>query len=82
MKLRRHERVISHIITQLKELRLDNNMSHNQLAKKSGVTRPAISHIESGKRKPSLMMSLKLAEALGKELSEIIREAENKEGKK
>lgn len=57
-------------------------MSHDELARKSGVTRPAISHIESGKRKPSLLMSLKLADALGKRLSDILYDAENKENKK
>ena len=76
MKNNRPERIIGRIIEQFKVLRLERDMSHEDLAQKSGVTRPAISHIEGGKRKPSLLMSLKLAQALGKELSEILREAE------
>ena len=57
-------------------------MSHDELAKRSGVTRPAISHIEGGRRKPSLIMSLRLAQALDKELSEMLSEAEEKESEK
>lgn len=78
----RPERIIKRIVHQFKTLRHASGMSHEELAKKSGVTRPAISHIESGKRKPSLHMSLKMAEALGKELSEILREAEQNEERK
>lgn len=79
MKTNHPERIVHKIISQFKALRLARNMSHEELAQRSGVTRPAISHIESGKRKPSLLMSLKLAESLGKNLSDILREAEKEE---
>lgn len=78
----RPERIIEKIIEQFKTLRQLRGMSHEDLAIKSGVTRPAISHIEGGKRKPSLLLSLKLAEALGTELSDILRDAEKSEEKK
>lgn len=70
------------IIQQFKELRIAKGMSHALLAKKMGVTRPAISHIESGKRKPSLLLSIKLARALGKNLSELLSKAEETTKKK
>lgn len=79
VKSKRPERLVSRIIMLFKAARLEAGMSHEDLAKKSGVTRPAISHIESGRRRPSLLMSLRLAEALGKNLSDIIREAEKQE---
>ncbi len=82
MKNNKSVDIIKNITEQLKALRKARGMSHEELAKKSGVTRPAISHIEGGKRKPSLLMSLKLAEALGQKLSEIIRNAEEQENKK
>ncbi len=82
MKNNKSVDIIKNITDQLKALRKARGMSHEELAKKSGVTRPAISHIEGGKRKPSLLMSLKLAEALGQKLSEIIRNAEEQENKK
>lgn len=78
----RPERIIEKIIEQFKTLRQLRGMSHEDLAIKSGVTRPAISHIEGGKRKPSLLLSLKLAEALGTDLSDILRDAEKSEEKK
>lgn len=82
MRNDRPTRIITRVIKQFKLLRLLREMSHEELAQKSGVTRPAISHIEGGKRKPSLLMSLKIAEALGQELSEMLREAEDEEKRK
>lgn len=66
---------------QFKAQRQARGWSHETLAEKSGVTRPAISHIESGRRKPSLFMALKLSDALGMKLSEIVRKAEGSGGK-
>lgn len=74
----RPERLITLVIEQFKTMRLAQGMSHEVLARKTGVTRPAISHIESGKRKPSLHMSLKLAKALNHNLSDIIYQAEQR----
>lgn len=76
------EHIFAKIITKFKDLRLERAMSHDDVAQKSGVTRPAISHIEGGKRKPSLLTALKIADALGKNLSEIIRDAEHDAHKK
>lgn len=79
MKKDRPERIIKKIVKRFKERRLSQGLSHEVLAEKSGVTRPAVSHIESGRRKPSLLMSLKLAEALNERLSDIVHDAENSE---
>lgn len=81
MKNDRPSRTIARLIKQFKILRQHKNMTHEELAVKSGVTRPAISHIEAGKRKPSLLISLRIANALGTELSELLREAEEQEKK-
>lgn len=70
------EYIVKKIVKQLKLLRLAQGMSHEVLAQKTGITRPAISHIENGKRKPSLLLSIKLANALDKQLSEILHQAE------
>jgi len=56
--------------------RIYNGLSRNNLAVRAGVTRPAISQIESGKRKPTLIVCLRIAHALGKNLGEIISECE------
>ncbi|MBN8530937.1 MAG: helix-turn-helix transcriptional regulator [Alphaproteobacteria bacterium] len=79
MKEKRPEILVIKIIQQFKTLRVSQGISHETLAKKTGVTRPAISHLENGKRKPSLLMSLRLAEALNTDLPDIIRSAEGTE---
>ena len=75
----RANNLLNKIIAQFKLLRLKQTLSHDALAKKIGVTRPAISYIEAGKRTPSLMLAIKMAQALGKDLSEILRTAEQEE---
>jgi DNA-binding XRE family transcriptional regulator len=72
------ETIVKETARQLKSLRLKRGMSHEALAQRAGVTRPAISHIEAGKRKPSLLLTLKICQALGIRLSEILRGVEKK----
>ncbi len=69
-------RVVSEVVKQLRDLRKKKGLSHEALAEKAGVSRPAVSHIESGKRKPSLVVTVKLCDALEVDLSEILREVE------
>lgn len=78
MKKDRSSRIVKNTVKLLEELRQTKDLSQEDLARLSGVTRPAVSHIESGRRKPSLQMSLKLAEGLETRLSDILRNAEDK----
>lgn len=58
--------------TKIKEFRESLKMTQDELAKKSGVTRPYISNLENGKQeviKNTTMESI--ARALGKPVSEI-----------
>ena len=71
-------RIVSEVVRQLRELRQKKGLSHEALALKAGVSRPAVSHIESGKRKPSLMVAVKLCDALGVDLSRILQEVEQR----
>lgn len=48
----------------LKRLRVEKNMSQNDIAAKIGVTAATICRYESGKRKLSLDIAKKLAEVL------------------
>lgn len=72
----RAERIQAVFVKVLKELRLKRNLSHHSLANKAGVTRAAISHIEHGRRNPSLLVCLKLSQGLDIELSEMLKIAE------
>ena len=70
-----HKALISTLIERRKEL----GLSHARLANLAGVHRTAISHIESGKRNPTLLTCLKLAEALNTSLAELLQVAESRE---
>jgi len=63
---------VSGIVEMFKRIRIERKLSHDLLAKRAGISRAAISHIESGKRSPTLLVCLKIAHALGVELSDII----------
>lgn len=49
----------------LKSLRIKKQLSQEALAKKVGITRPAYTHIESRKRRPSPEVAKKIAAILG-----------------
>ena len=73
MKNCQAEQLVCEIVQHLRELRQKKGLSHETLAKKAGISRPAISHIENGKRKPSLMVCIKLANALDTTLADIMK---------
>lgn len=70
------ESIILSLAGQLVALRKKLGLSHEVLAKRAGVTRAAISFIESGKRKPTLLILLKMATAMEVDLSSLLRKAE------
>ncbi len=76
MRKGRPVRVVKESVKRLKQLRLEKGLSHETLAEKAGVSRPAISHIEAGKRLPSLLVALSAAQALEIELSEVLSKVE------
>ena len=60
----------------LKSRRLSSNLSQEQLGLKSGLSRPYISELETGKKDPSLFTIFKLADALKVKPSFFINEVE------
>ena len=70
------ETIILSLAGHISALRKKLGLSHEALASKAGVTRAAISFIESGKRKPTLLILLKLANAMDADLSGLLRKAE------
>jgi DNA-binding XRE family transcriptional regulator len=78
MKRNHEEKIIIELVNQFKSLRLKSGLSHNKLAKQSDVTRSGISQIEAGKRRPTLLVCLKIAHGLDENLGEIIAECERK----
>jgi transcriptional regulator with XRE-family HTH domain len=59
------------VVRALKDARIEQGVSQNELAKRSGVSRPMINHLESGKRNPTLIVVHGLATALGLSVAEV-----------
>jgi len=59
---------------QIRRLRFENNeMTQQQLADKTGVTRQTIVAVEAAKYSPSLELAFKIAAAFGKRLEEVFQ---------
>jgi DNA-binding XRE family transcriptional regulator len=76
MHINKADIIILSLARQLASLRKKLGLSHEVLAAKAGVTRTAVSFIESGKRRPTLLILLKLVHAMDAELSTLLRKAE------
>ena len=50
---------------QLSQIAADNNITHEQIAERSGLIRPNVSRVLSGKYSPTLDVLLKIADAIG-----------------
>lgn len=66
-------KTVKDTVKRFKALRLSGGLSHEALAQRAGVTRAAISLIESGKRRPSLLVALRIAAALDTNLSTVLK---------
>ena len=65
-----------YIIIKLKEVREKNNLSLEELSKKTGISRSHLNYIERGEKEPSLSMIIRIAVALNideKELYKVVR---------
>lgn len=72
------EKILNSVIDILKRERIARGISHEKLAILAGVHRTSIGHLESKITKPTLFICLKIADALNLKLSDILKEAENK----
>ena len=64
------------VVDALKRMRQKKGVSQERLAKACGLSRSAVSMIESGDRNPTLFVCHALAAGLGVRLSQVIRDAE------
>ena len=65
-------------MTNLRKIRKQERLTMQALADLSGVSESAIGMYETGKRKPSFEVLLRLSEALGCTVDELVREREDK----
>lgn len=66
------ETLVKEIVDELARERKALGLSHEALAEKTGLTRPAISFIENHKRTPTILTCIKIAKALDVRLADII----------
>ena len=55
----------------IRRLRFDRNMTQEELALRTGVSRQTIMSIERGRTNPSVLLAYKIASALGAEIAEV-----------
>ena len=55
----------------IRRLRFERNMTQEELALRTGVSRQTIMSIERGRTNPSVLLALKIASALGSEVTEV-----------
>jgi DNA-binding XRE family transcriptional regulator len=56
----------------IKKLRIAAGMSQDDLAKAAGISRIAIARYETGERTPSIITAVKIANALGCKVDDLI----------
>lgn len=71
------DKIVAGVTRRLRAAREAQGMSMNQLGSLAGLDQVTISRIEKGERSPTLRSLVKIAEALGVTLSELLKEAEN-----
>jgi len=60
----------------LRRLRERRKLTQQELAERSGVPRPTLAHLESGDANPTLSVMVRVAEALGTSIEELIGRVE------
>ena len=76
------ERILACVMERLEQERNRQGLSLQRLGAISGVSRMAIGMIEKGQRSPSLIICLRVADALGLDLGDVLKSVpKSKRGK-
>ena len=70
------ERINLALLRRFGEIRREKGLSQEEVASRAGIDRSYIGLLEKGKRRPTLDISIRIAEALGQRLSKLLAEAE------
>lgn len=65
--------IILHIELLIKEIRKQQNITLDELSKKSGVSKSHINDIENNKKEPTLTIAVAIAKALNVQLTDLFR---------
>jgi transcriptional regulator with XRE-family HTH domain len=77
---KKQRKIVSSVVSQLRALRKEKNLSHEKVAQASKLNRSTISLIESGKIQPTMLTLLKICEALDCNLGGMVAKAEKEAG--
>ncbi|MCL2331093.1 MAG: helix-turn-helix domain-containing protein [Proteobacteria bacterium] len=78
MNKRQAQKLSDQVITSLRKQRLGKNITQYKLAKETGISKSSIYYIESLKQRPTLYTLLMIADYLEVNLSDIIKQFEDK----
>ena len=70
------------VFNEIEAVRTSQGLSRQELADLVGVHYQTIGYLERGEYSPSLVLALRIADALGKEVSELFSLTQPKHGKK
>ena len=82
MDYREAERILSCVVGRLNQERERQDISLQKLGKISGVSRKMIGMMEKGERSPSLVVCLRVADALGLKLEDVLKSVPSTKGKR
>ncbi len=75
-KTTEREAIITHLVTAIREERLQQNLSFSEIASRAGLDRTMIMRVEKRERLPTVDTLLRIADALGIKLSSVLAAAE------
>jgi transcriptional regulator with XRE-family HTH domain len=70
----RSNRILQALASRIKELRVKKNMSQEELAHRSGLSRTGMGFLETGKRWPRLDTLMSVAEGLNIPVDELLKD--------
>ena len=80
MNHREAARILAYVMDRLRDEREAQGLTLAQLGRISGISRIMIAKMERGERSPSLMICLRVADALGVQLGDVLNSIPEKKG--
>jgi putative transcriptional regulator len=82
MDYKKADRILTRVMEMLRQERERQGLSLKEFGALSGVERTTIGKAEKGQRSPSLVLCLRLADALGLDLADVLKGVPAKKGRR
>lgn len=73
-----HETIVTQVVTELKNIRVNQGVSQRELASRTALSQAGIAHMELGNTTPTLLFLLSVCEALDVDLKDLLETAQIK----